>query len=297
MRTRPRRLAVVLLVLCGALTASRAVSQDVPLTQILLHVGAYVDGFQRELTGIIAEETYVQDSGRIHRELKSDFLLVRAGSDARYVEFRDVFEVDGKAVRDRQDRLTRLFFDPSASAIQQLRAIVAESARYNIGRIERTLNTPTLPLLFLLPGNQHGSIFAVTNKTTPELAHLDQSETPSSDFSAPPDTVVITFDEGRRNTLIRGARDRDLPAHGRFWVAPTTGRVLMSELVADDPDVRAVIDVSYRTEPSVDFLVPAEMRERYEPLRSAGALILGRATYARFRKFQVRTSTDIPPAK
>ena len=101
MRARQRRLAVVLLLmLCGAVTASRAISQDVPLTQILLHVGAYVDGFQRELTGIIAEEAYVQDSGRIHRDLKSDFLLVRIGSVAGYVEFRDVFEVDGNSVRD-----------------------------------------------------------------------------------------------------------------------------------------------------------------------------------------------------
>ena len=38
---------------------------------------------------------------------------------------------------------------------------------------------------------------------------------------------------------------RDLPSHGRFWIEPASGRVLMSELVAENREVRATIDVSY----------------------------------------------------
>ena len=36
------------------------------------------------------------------RELKSDLLLVKPPRESRYVEYRDVFKVDGAAVRDRR---------------------------------------------------------------------------------------------------------------------------------------------------------------------------------------------------
>jgi hypothetical protein len=271
--------------------------QDLPLGQVLSRAARYVDGFERQLTGIVAEETYVQDTASVHRELKSDLLLIRVASDARYVEFSDVFDVDGRAVRNREDRLTRLFLDSSASATAQLRTIVAESARYNIGSIQRTLNTPTLPLIFLRSDNQGGLTFKLTDKTTPALSHpsLTTVEASSAFSAVPPGTTVVTFEEKGRNTLIRTAGDRDLPSHGRFWIDPATGRVLMSELVAEDLRVTGVIDVRYRLEPSVGVMVPAEMRERYSaPGRAA---IEGRATYAQFRTFQVQTSTDIQPVK
>ena len=63
------------------------------------------------------------------RDLKSDVLLVRAPAGDRWIQFRDVFEVDGKPLRDRDDRLTRLFLKPSASAQKQVEDITAESAR------------------------------------------------------------------------------------------------------------------------------------------------------------------------
>ena len=66
----------------------------------------------------------------------------------------DVFEVDGNPVRDRQERLTRLFNDSSAAGSDRMAAIINESARYNIGDIVRTVNTPLMPLLFLDPEHQ-----------------------------------------------------------------------------------------------------------------------------------------------
>ena len=72
---------------------------------------------------------------------------------------------------------------------------------------------------------------------------------------------------------------------GRFWIEPATGRVLMSELVAEPLQVRATIDVSFQSEPLLGMLVPIEMRERYED-RRVTSLVTGRATYGRFRQFQ-----------
>jgi len=81
---------------------------------------------------------------------------------------------------------------------------------------------------------------------------------------------------------------KDLPAKGRFWIEPATGRVLMSELVAQNRRLRATIDVSYQSEPLLGLLVPIEMREWYDNLRT-GSHIEAVATYGRFRQFQVNT--------
>jgi hypothetical protein len=285
---------------CAVLLASPVRAQNRALAQILEKAGAYVGSFERQLTGIVAEETYVQQQNvNMPRKLKSDLLLVPVPGESRYVEFRDVFEVDGRAVRDREDRLTRLFLDPSESASAQLRAIAQESARYNIGTVQRTVNTPTLALVFLRAENQYAVTFALTTRATPGLQRLDlATSAQEKDFGVlPAGTVVVTFKEAGRNTLIRGAKNRDVPASGRFWLDPATGGVVMSELIADDGAITGMIDVRYRPEASVGGeWLPSEMRERYNAFGKAP--ILGRATYDHFRTFQVNTSTDdVKPVK
>src|SRR4030095_1201890 len=81
------------------------------------------------------------------RPLRSDFLLVKPSDADRYVELRDVFEVDGQAIRDRHARLEELLRDPPAT--MRIGASITESARYNIGSVQRTINTPLMALLFL----------------------------------------------------------------------------------------------------------------------------------------------------
>jgi hypothetical protein len=92
-------------------------SQEPSLAAVLQRAAVYVANFQKQLSGIVAEESYEQHIRKQgsgdplvgRRRLKSDLLLVRPVGSSRYVEFRDVFEVDGRAVRDRQDRLTKVF--------------------------------------------------------------------------------------------------------------------------------------------------------------------------------------------
>jgi hypothetical protein len=118
---------------------SLAARQPAPLEDVLKRAAGYVADFQKQLSGIVAEEHFDQDvlSRRTNapvrrRQLRSDFLLVRPlGSDV-YVEFRDVFEVDGRAVRDREERLSSLFLNPPPGAASQLERVARESARYNI---------------------------------------------------------------------------------------------------------------------------------------------------------------------
>ena len=243
------------------------------------------------MSGIVAEERYGQQwtvlprgmstNEQRHRELVSDLLIVKLESAGLLMQFRDVFDVDGAPVRDRDERLMKLFLQPTGSVADQLEAILTESARYNIGNIERNVNTPLLAMFFLDPRNQPRFRFFRTKDRNPALAAAaDASRLPA-------DAWVVRFEEREKQTVFHNTQtNRDLPTHGRFWIDPATGRVLMTELVAEDRTLRATIDVRFRSEPLDGMLLPLSMRERYEGRRSK-SLIEGSATYDKFRQFTV----------
>ncbi len=217
---------------------------------------------------------------REFRELRSDLLLVKTGNGDTWLQFRDVFEVDRKPIRDRDERLYKLFVGVSADAATQAAAIQTESARYNIGPLMRTINMPMLALILFDRLNQPRFIY--------ERGKAGNVKRFSS-LAAEPDVWLIEYREVLGGTVVRGAEDKDIPSHGRVWIESRTGRFLRTELISKDTEVRAAIDVSYRAEAGLDLLVPAEMRETYE-LRRTLARIDGRTTYGRFRQFTVTTS-------
>jgi len=281
---------------CFAITLAGPVASSEPesLAAVLARAGAYVAEFHRQLSTIVGEERYVQDwkavqSGRHpvttelqHRELVSDVVLVKPRG-AAWMTFRDVFEVNGAAVRDRDDRLAQLVRRGSPSTNDSVRTILDESSRYNIGDIKRNLNTPVLALLFLELANQPRFKWART--TDNSLATVPrESETPGA-FRVTTEIWVVAYDEKWPGTMIRTTELKDFPARGRFWIDPATGRVLMSELQMQNRQIKATIDVSFQSEPLLGLLVPIEMRERYEG-RSTGSLIEGHATYGRFRPLE-----------
>src|SRR5262249_23717447 len=150
------------------------------------------------------------------------------------VQFRDVFEVDGNPVHDRNERLVKLFIEPTASSASQVEEIVKESSRYNIGNLQRTINVPLLALLILDPANQRRFAFERTQDHKPRLGGE-----PKSPDGAP--VWVVEYFEQSAGTLIRGGANRDIPSHGRFWIEAASGRVLGSELIADDTTLKGTI--------------------------------------------------------
>jgi hypothetical protein len=278
------------------------------LADVLRRAGAYVEDFQRQLSGIVAEETYIQEvippmgmnatGGRIQRrQLRSDLLLVRPEKEVTWVQFRDVFEVDRRPVRDREERLVRLFLHADASSARQADHIRAESARFNIGRIERTMNVPVLPLAVLAPSSQDRFRFTVDENGGDERPRIGNAPVPSSPiFRATAEVWIVKFEEQQGPTLVYTSGGRNIFSRGRFWIEPITGRVLMSEMITEDPAVRGELVVSYQSEPLLGLLVPIELRERY----SEGArrpTITGQATYSNFRRFQVAVEQNIGPIR
>ncbi len=280
--------------------AVNARAQTVDVDATLRRAGQYVVEFERQLSGIVAEESYRQTDLPLGREveLKSDLLMVRPVGSDHYVGFRDVFEMNRRAVRDREDRLFKLFLDPSAATARQAQAIAQESSRFNIGDIERNVNVPTFALSILDPQNQPRFRFKTTSIRRAELIDV-----------AAPGAAVIEYDERQHPTMIHNTAGDDAPSRGRFWL-DAAGRALASEIVTESPGKRvperviATIDVAYRAEPGIGPLVPSEMRERYELRMTSTGLgqrpaerVEGVATYSRFRQFQVKVDEKIAPIK
>jgi len=294
-----KSIALVALLVVAIVHAAPAVADDrPPLAVILQRVTDYVVRYQQQISGVVAEERYVQNSDKsdrpfvTHRELKSDLLLVRTqGETNGYVQFRDVYEVDGDPVRDRSDRLVKLFMNPSDSAKKQAAEIMNESARYNIGNVERNINVPLLALILLDPTYQPHFKYSVSSEHKGTPRGLPKSDA----FRLAGETWEIDYDEVLTPTVIQGDRQNAF-SHGRVWVDPETSRVLITELVNEAKTVRTTIRVSYQSPPFNGVLLPVEMRETYL-LKKRFYTFEGEASYGNFRRFSVNTVESIATPK
>jgi hypothetical protein len=274
--------------LAAAGADSAGADRQPTVEEVVQRAGEYVGRFVDAFSNVIMEEHYVQSisagvpSGLIRgggqRDLKADLLLVRVGGEFAWRPFRDVFEVAGRPVRDREERLTKLFLGPRVLALEQAERIAQESSRYNIGAVIRTINTPVHTLLFLQPMLRIRFRFTLEGR----------------DPDAGPNVWTVKYEERARPTLIRGDRDADLPVSGHFWIDLETGQVLRSELVAYTGAGSARLTTRFRVDVVEGIAVPVEMTEEYQLQRSR---VTATATYSRIRHFGVSTTTDVAPAR
>ena len=274
----------------AGLAVAHPQGQPPALKEVLERSAAYVERFHQQLSKIVSEETYTQTVANTSRlsntllaqptqRLRSDLILIKPSSAQRFVELRDVFEVNGSPVRDREARLEALLHDPRGGA--RIDEILRESARYNIGSITRNINTPVMSLQFLDKSNQERFQFKHVDKPRPVFTDAgDQAANDTGVFRVTTEMWTIEYRERGRNTIIRRPNGEPQPVRGRFWIDPSSGAVLISEMIADGGGVIATVTVSYQSEPLMGFLVPIEMRESYV---RTGERISGHAVYGRFR--------------
>ncbi len=299
--------------------ASRAVAFTVARTEPVLvqehspaldaamtAAAAYVDGYERRISAIGAEETYEQSAQRTGvaiptaplgrgarpvetpasiatRKTRAHVMTIGLG-ERGWVSFRDVFESDGHPVRDGAERLSRILQNVNADSLAQARQIADESARYNLDpdtmRLDRTINVPMTALHFLRAANQSRSIF-----------RLGRPERVSGI-----DCVTLQFTEQGRPRLIH-TRD-EAAAEGTFWIDMAGGgRVLKTELRLTSTGgpgdvVRSQTAVTYARIDKLDLWVPAVMDDTYD-IPASRQTVTGHATYSDFREFKVTTSADI----
>jgi hypothetical protein len=283
--------------------SAAVVAQEIDVGTVVARATQYVADYEKRFSVLVAQEEYVQEirwqsvssGGNLTRAnpgggfnntdavqkrqvLRSDFLLVAL--EGGWMPFRDVFEVNGRYVHESEDRLARLFTQPSSTSFAQAAEIMRESTKYNIGSVTRTINIPTLALLFLHP----------------DIVKRFEFRREAEEAVADRRAWVVSYRETVRPSLIKTSRGRDLPLSGKLWIEPQTGTVLKTFLEAADPEVRAQVTVTMKQDEDIDLWVPAVMDEYYKDTRESRD-ILGRATYDLYRRFHVNTDEVIrkPP--
>jgi len=266
------------------------------LVDLLACAGRYVERYEESFRVVVAEEVYVQrlrttPSGLVQqtRELRSDVVFVPPpGAALPWWLLRDVFEVDGRAVRDRERRLEKLLVDGPSDGLERARAIADEGARFNLGRTLRNYNVPVLVLAFLHPSLQPRFSFRTKGRDTIEGRRF----------------VEIELRELGQPTVIRGpASHRDLPVSGRVWIhAGLDGTVGRTELLLQIPQegaaTRATLTTEYRPHEALSLWVPAEMRDRLETEQAGRRglapveFVEGLAAYTGFRQAGVSTKEE-----
>jgi VWFA-related protein len=256
--------------------------RDTDLQMLLSRVAEYVDSYQRAFSAVVAEEIYDQTTRGGRVRLRSDFLLVRPDTTSTWVSFRDVFEVDGAPVRDRDDRLRKLFLERTNTELRaQLAAIRAESARYNIGPVERNVNVPMFPFAIVRADNQMRFRFKLGKK-----GDTDGVE-----------TRRIEYEERAHPTLVASRNGKELPVNGWFLLDPLTGAIVETGMELEDAGMKARYTVKFRRDPSLGLWAPASMDELYLTTLRGDVQMQAKATYSRFRRFQVKTEEKIVIAK
>jgi len=285
-------IAVLLLGVCvTSVGTSGSTQAQGGLEQLLAAAQTYVERFELQAQGMVCAEDYRQFDDRAvrTRRLKSHLLMLSTPG-VGWMSFRDTLEVDGEQVRDREERLSRLFLTPSADSFEQARRIVREGARFNLqpygASVDRTINNPMLPLRFLRKDNQPRFEF-----------RLDGSERVRGTS-----TRKVRFDETAHPRIIRSPDDA--AASGAFWVEPSTGAVLAAEvrLVTTSKEggrsiaVDSRIRIEYTAHEGLALHVPSRLEESYRITlgpRNSRTSINGEARYSDFRKFEVSTESEI----
>jgi sulfatase modifying factor 1 len=296
--------AVLIALTLGAVIAVAAAPQPAaraPLEVVLDRAAWYLESFVDEFENVVAEETYIQDSSVLlpsfspivgrgrgsalpspsemlrarHRDLRSDFLLVKSHDTSALVPFRVVIAVDGVAVRDREARLAKLFMNASTDAMAQAEQIRDEGARYNLGNMRSTLGNPVLALGVVQRSYQGRFRFSLGK----------------DEKNVGPGVAVVEYKEAVSPAMIRGEAGRDLMSHGRLWIDTASGRVMKTELQVEQPAVRAIITTTFQLDERSGIAVPLEMREQYS--FGNGSRVNTVATYGRFRRFDVSAGEEI----
>ena len=267
-RARTGRLAILLLVFASTTSVW---AQEPPAIELLLtRGGTYVNEFVTQFSNVVAQEQYLQTWRGFRRQLNSDFLMIQPKDAPGYFAFRDVLTVDGKPVRGTE-RLMKLLLEPSQNTFDRASEISAEGARYTFGNL---FSSPIDVLIFVQSTFQPRFRFTVGGQDT----------------NLGPNVWEVTYTELAKPSVLRGPRNTDILANGRFWIEADTGRIAKTELTLGNTSVVTTFQFDERFK----INVPTEMTSRY---RYQNYTVFGTATYGRFRRFGVTTEESLPPEK
>lgn len=267
---------------CLVLEVAPAAQERPTSEQLVERAAAYMAEELPRLTNVVAEERQTQrtTSPRRTRSLVSDYLIVQL-EPGQFTAFRDVFEVDGGPVRDRDERLLKLFVEPRDDTFAQAQAIAREGARHNIWDVG-TVNNPYLAMAFVQEA--YRSRFRYQSPRQ----ERDMGRTSGRWFTR----------SSSRRPSSRGTPTASCSPAAASGSRASTGRMVRSELRFGAESARmgfspVEVSVDFAYDEELRLNVPAKMEEFYPATRTGD--VRGEATYGRFRRFGVATSEQVQP--
>ena len=274
-RSAARSIVVSAVAVASALTSQ---AQEKPDLDVLLdRLATYLQGYEQELSALVANEHYVQEERRRMnpqmRTTEAEVLFLRLPGEAEWFGVRDVKKVNGKPVTGAAVTLAQLLENPGADALAKAAAIVEASSRHNLGG-RRTINMPTVPLEALSARNHPRYIFKVGGKS--RIGGVSTRQLEFSEFDEP--TLVQSVDGG------------SLWSRGTAWIDPEKGTLWRAELiVGPDPPgtfrrtfLEARVRVEFVKDPTLDLVVPKQMKETFW---IRGGIGTGDGKYSNYRRF------------
>ncbi len=268
-----------------AVVASSQPQSSPELISVVQRATEYVTQYEAELGNLIGSEEYVQNavwlapSGRggnpmvakrSQRRVSSDFLIIQVGPE--WAALRKANRVDGSKVKESEPAFEDSFDNSPEANHKRLLEMKAESTRYNIGDIIRSINLPTVALKVLRESEV--SRFAFEHAGSSKIEGVQ--------------TWVVRFREQVSPTLVIGGQGEFLYSSGTLWIEPETGRVLRTEFSVENryapSRVKARSVVTYSEGKNIKLLVPSLMDEHYE---SEFNTVDCKAYYSNFRAFEV----------
>jgi len=261
---------------------------DVSTRAVVDRAVAYVRAYQEQLTSVLADERYMQrvvhqtpsdPSTPRQRTMRSELFFMFARGGDGWMAIRDVVEIDGHAVDNRPDLRDALRRLPPGDVAQTFKDY---NSRFNLGRIYRNFNEPTLSLLVF--DGEHRRRFSFDRKRVEQ----------SGDMAL----VTLAFTERERPTLIRDVNNRRVFSKGEVIVEAATGRIRQAVLTATIGPLRVQLTTIYAHDARLGMWVPATFHEQYEyglPASDAKAhhesgaqyeTIVCEAAYINYRRFE-----------
>jgi hypothetical protein len=254
-------------------------------TALVEKAAAYVNGYQSAFAFLVADEQYVQQvvldtSGGTspvtngqprQRAMRGELFLTYLGADRRWVALHDIAEVDGVPVDGRENLRALL----AVSSVQSVAGrLFRHNARYNIGRVTRNFNEPTLALQVLDSGSRSRFQF--------RIHHVDRIAQRSA-------LVTLSFRERERPTIVRGLDRRPVFSTGELIVDGDTGVVRRTRIAFRHDSVDAELTTTFAWNERLDLWLPSIFTERYVTKPASGSpteVITGEARYEHYRRFE-----------
>ena len=248
-------------------------------------LAAYLEAYQPRLSELIADELLVQENKRgprptggsgprQYRTISAEVAFIALPGGAGWLGFRRVTKVGGKPVTNDFVPLNTALAAGAQDDYSKGRAMLADSARYNLGT-PRTTNLPNLPLELLHQRNAHRFTVRVDGQQ-----HVRGQR-----------TTRLIFVEMVSPTIIRSQSGADMQSTVTAFIEPD-GRLWRADVITVDRlNFEHTVSVEFQQHRELGLLVPVTMHETFFAGDNREAW--GDATYRNYRRFQ--TSARIVP--